>query len=134
MPFVENNLVMYTVDGVIAGAAADPVPAAGALKQGANGTEGFLAVLAAGSKIIGKVVAVNAGPPATYNVQFGPVGNEGDALGDAANAVLQVLNIPEADLKRITMLNNITVAGVGGSRRRRQSKKRKNHKNHNNNQ
>jgi hypothetical protein len=130
MPFVENNLVMYIVDGVPVVPAA--AAAAGALQQGVGGTAGFLDVLAAGSKIIGKVVTVNA-DPVTYNVQFGPVGNEGEPVAPA-NAALQILNIPEAALKKITMLNNITVAGVGGSRKRRQSKKRKNHKNHNNNQ
>ena len=121
---------MYIVERAPVAPAAAGV---GDLQQGLGGTPGFLAVLSDGSKIIGKVVAVNAGPPVTYNVQFGPVGNEGDAIG-AANAALQVLNIPEAQLKKITMLNNITVAGVGGSRKRRQSKKRKNHKNHTNNQ
>jgi hypothetical protein len=132
MPFVVNNLAMYIVNP--APAAAGAAAAADALQQGAGGTAGFLAVLAIGSKIIGKVVAVNAGPPATYDVQFGPVGNEGEPVV-AANLSLQVLNIPEAQLQKISMLNNITVAGVaGGSRKRRRSKKRKNQRKHHNNQ
>jgi hypothetical protein len=133
MPFVANNLVMYTSNTVVAPA----IPVA-ARMQGAGGTAEFLAALADGSKMIGKVVAVNAGAgadPATYNVQFGPVGNEGAAIGAGALVpALQVLNIPEGDLKKITILNDVTVAGVGGSRRRRQSKKRRNQRNHNNNQ
>ena len=124
---------MYTSENVVA----PGNPVAGRM-QGVGGTVGFLAALANGSKMIGKVVLVNpgaGGAAATYNVQFGPVGDEGDAI-DAGNIVtaLQVLNIPEDDLKKITILNNVTVAGVGGSRRRRQSKKRKNQRNHNNNQ
>ena len=133
MPFVANNLVMYTSNTVVApGVAGTP------RMQGVGGTADFRAALADGSKMIGKVVAVNAGAggaAATYNVQFGPVGNEGAAIGAGDLVpVLQVLNIPEGDLKKITILNNVTVAGVGGSRRRRQSKKRKNQRNHNNNQ
>lgn len=81
------------------------------------------------SRLIGQVVAVSAGAPFTYTVQFGPATDP-----FAANDALQVLLIPEANLKKITILNDVTVAGVGGSRRRRQSKKRKNQRNHNNNQ
>ena len=80
------------------------------------------------SRLIGQVVAVSVAP-FTYTVQFGPAANV-----VVANDALQVLLIPEDDLKKITILNNVTVAGVGGSRKKRQSKKKKNQRNHNNNQ
>lgn len=121
---------MYTVDAVpaAAGAAANPAD----LQQGVGGTDGALALFAGTSRIIGKVIAVNAGAgagAATYTVQFGPVGVE--AAPAVAKAALQILNVPEAQLKKITILENVVVAGVGGSRKKRQSKK-KNQRKHNN--
>ena len=127
---------MYTVGDVPAAAAPAPAPAANVLQQGVGGTPGALALFEATSRLIGKVIAVNAGAGAgavvTYTVQFGPVGAEGAAA--VAVDALQILNIPEADLKKITILNNVVVAGVGGSRKKRQSKKKNNKHNHKNNQ
>ena len=123
-----DSLVIYTVtDAQVANnGAGDPIKFADAT--------GDLAApfFAVGSRIIGRTVgaAVGAAGARTYTVQFGPVVNV-----PAAAAGLQVLAIPEAHLKVITMLDDVIVGvGRGGSRRRRQSKKRKNQRNHNNNQ
>ncbi len=119
---------MYTV-GVVAPVGTAPAPAAGAIQQGAGGSADALPLFAAASRHIGKVIAVSAAAPFIYTVQFGPVGAEGAA--PAATPALQILNIPEDDLKKITILNDVVVAGVGGSRKKRQSKK-KNQRKHNN--
>ena len=124
---------MYTVGAVApvgAGAAAAPAD----IQQGVGGSADALPLFANASRHIGKVITVNgAGAPFTYNVQFGPVGAEGAALAAAATTALQILNIPEADLKKITILNDVVVAGVGGSRKKRQSKKKNNNKHNNKN-
>ncbi len=118
-----GDLVMYTAG---AGGVANHNGAAAAVKfavaAGNNGAPFF----AENSRLIGNVITVSVAP-FTYTVQFGPT-------GAVANDELQVLLIPEAQLKKITILNDVVVAGVGGSRRRRQSKKRRNQRNHNNNQ
>ncbi len=119
---------MYTVDTAPVGNGAPAAPA-GAIQQGVGGSANALPLFATASRHIGKVVAVDAAG-VTYTVQFGPVGAEGAPLV-ANDAALQILNIPEADLKKITILNNVVVAGVGGSRKKRQSKK-KNQRKHNN--
>lgn len=122
-----DSLVIYTVtDAQVAnnGDAGVPIQFADATGDPAAP---FFAV---GSRIIGRTVgaAVGAAGARTYTVQFGPVVNV-----PAAAPGLQVLAIPETHLKKITMLNDVTV-GQGGSRKKRQSKKKKNQRRHNNNQ
>ena len=129
MPFAANSIVEYTVtgDNVVNH---DNVNA-NAVKFADAAGNPAAPFFVEGSRLIGKVIAVSAGAPHTYTVQFGPV-----AAGAGA-AALQVLNIPEAHLLSRTEMTNIFVTQPlirGGSRKRRQSKKRKNHKNHNNNQ
>lgn len=118
--YVDDSLVMYTAANAVGNhdAVGDVLKFADAA-----GTPGapFFAV---GSRIVGKVITMTA---TGYTVQFGPT----DAA--AAAAALQILNIPEAQLKKITILNDVVVAGVGGSRKKRQSKKKKNSKRNNKN-
>lgn len=117
--YANDSLVMYT-----AAAAAGNHDVAGNDVKFANvaGDAGapFFAIA---SRIVGKVIEMTA---TGYTVQFGPT-------AAAAADALQILNIPEAQLKKITILNDVVVAGVGGSRKKRQSKKKNNNKHNNKN-
>jgi len=123
---VADSLVIYTVTGSAVANNAD-----GGISFAAAAGDAAAPFFAVGSRIIGRTVgaAVVAGGARTYTVQFGQVVAGADAI--APNDDVQVLAIPEAHLKVITMLDDVIV-GRGGSRRRRQSKKKKNQKKHNN--
>jgi hypothetical protein len=118
--YANDSLVMYTA----AVAAAADNTAGDIIKFATVAGNPGAPFFAIGSRIVGKVIIMNANG---YTVQFGPT----DA---AAAAALQILNIPEAQLKKITILNDVVVAGVGGSRKKRQSKKKNNKHNNKNNQ
>lgn len=115
--YANDSLVMYTAATAVGNHDVGGDVLKFATAAGTPGAPFF----AGDSRIVGKVITMTA---TGYTVQFGPV-------GAGANDALQILNIPEAQLKKITILNDVVVAGVGGSRKKRQSKK-KNQRKHNN--